>query len=87
MATGENGQNFTQISVKDNGVGIEKEIQTKLFDISENTSTKGTEDEKGTGLGLIICKEFVEKHGGEIWAESETGKGSSFYFTIPLQTK
>ena len=85
LTTGENGQNFTQISVKDNGAGIEKETQTKLFSISENTSTKGTENETGTGLGLILCKEFVENHGGEIWVESETAIGSSFYFTIPCK--
>ncbi|MCD4791201.1 MAG: tetratricopeptide repeat protein, partial [Bacteroidales bacterium] len=85
LTPGENEQNFTQISVKDNGVGIEKEIQTKLFNISKNTSTKGTEDEAGTGLGLILCKEFVEKHGGKIWVKSETGKGSSFFFTIPFK--
>ena len=74
---------LTEIYVKDNGVGIEKEIQTKLFKITETTSTKGTENEKGTGLGLILCKEFVEKHGGEIWVESEVGKGSKFIFTLP----
>lgn len=76
-------KNFTTISIKDCGVGIDKKIQSKLFDISENTSTKGTEDESGTGLGLILCKEFVEKHSGEIWIESEVGKGTVINFTIP----
>ncbi|OQY04295.1 MAG: hypothetical protein B6I20_03235 [Bacteroidetes bacterium 4572_117] len=73
-----------EIYVKDSGVGIPKKIQSKLFDIGENTSTYGTENETGTGLGLILCKEFVEKHGGEIWAESENGKGSKFIFTVPI---
>ncbi|RLD85242.1 MAG: hypothetical protein DRJ07_03465 [Bacteroidetes bacterium] len=72
-----------QIYVKDNGVGISKEVQSNLFEISENISTKGTEKEEGTGLGLILCKEFVEKHGGKIWVESKVGKGSEFIFTLP----
>ncbi len=75
---------LTQIYVKDTGVGIKKETQKKIFSISENTSTQGTEKESGTGLGLIICKEFVEKHGGEIWLESEVKKGSTFTFSIPI---
>jgi len=79
-----NNRDFVEIKIKDNGIGIPKEIQTKLFDIGENTQTKGTENETGTGLGLILCKEFVEKHGGNIWVESEEGKGSDFKFTLPL---
>jgi len=75
-------QYHTEISVKDNGIGISEEIQSKLFNISENTSTNGTENETGTGLGLILCKEFIEKHSGKIWVESEIDKGSTFYFTI-----
>lgn len=81
----ENNIQYLGISVSDTGVGIPKEIQSKLFDISENTSMQGTENEKGTGLGLILCKEFVEKHGGKIWLESEIDKGSTFYFTIPIK--
>ena len=84
LVTNENEQNFTEITVKDSGVGISREIQSKLFDIGENTSTEGTEHEKGTGLGLILCDEFVEKHGGKIWVESEVGKGSEFIFTLPM---
>ena len=75
----------TLVSVSDTGVGISEEILSKLFTISENISTKGTNNEKGTGLGLILCKEFVEQHGGTIWAESEVGKGTTFYFTIPTK--
>ena len=74
---------FVEISVKDTGVGIANKIQETLFDIGESTSTKGTKNENGTGLGLILCKEFVEKHGGVIGVESEINKGSLFYFTIP----
>ena len=72
-----------QIAVTDNGVGISNESQNKLFRIEESYSTLGTLNEKGTGLGLILCKEFVEKHKGKIRVESEEGKGSQFLFTIP----
>ncbi|OYT17868.1 MAG: hypothetical protein B7C24_00360 [Bacteroidetes bacterium 4572_77] len=74
---------FVTIKVSDTGVGISKKAQSKLFNIAENISTKGTENEKGTGLGLILCKEFIEMHGGKIWVESEVNKGTSFFFTIP----
>ena len=71
------------VSVKDNGIGIPKEVIGKLFRIDENYSTRGTANETGTGLGLMLCKEFIEKHDGEIWVESEVEKGSTFYFTLP----
>ncbi len=74
---------YIKVSVKDNGIGIKKDQIEKLFKIDENQSTLGTRNEKGTGLGLILCKEFVDKHGGLIWVESEVGKGSLFCFTIP----
>ncbi len=76
-------ERFTVIAVKDKGVGISPEKQSYLFDIYSNFTTEGTQGEKGTGLGLILCKEFVEKNGGKIWVESKVGKGSSFYFTLP----
>lgn len=72
------------VSVSDNGIGIKKDDVKKLFRLEENYTTLGTNNEKGTGLGLILCKEFVEKHGGKIWVESEEGNGSTFSFTIPL---
>lgn len=72
-----------EISVKDNGIGISEEKQKKLFRIESNISEQGTENEDGTGLGLILCREFVEKHGGKIWVKSKTGKGSIFTFSIP----
>ena len=78
-----NNRKFTEILIADNGVGISKEMQLRLFDISKNTSTAGTENEKGTGLGLILCKEFTEKHNGKIKVESKEGSGSVFSFTIP----
>lgn len=70
------------IFVKDNGVGMSKEIQDKIFRIDTHHSTLGTSDEQGTGLGLILCKELVEKNQGKLWVESEVGNGSTFYFTI-----
>ncbi len=71
-------------AVSDSGIGIKKASIEKLFRIDESYSTAGTQNEKGTGLGLILCKEFVEKHGGKIRVESEMGKGTVFYFTIPV---
>ncbi|MGG7035631.1 MAG: sensor histidine kinase [Flavobacterium sp.] len=70
-------------SVKDNGVGIPPEKTDNLFETKTKNSTLGTNNETGTGLGLMICSEFVKKHGGKIWVESEMGKGSDFKFTIP----
>jgi PAS domain S-box-containing protein len=69
-------------TVKDSGIGMPPEMTSKLFDVAENVSRPGTDDEPSSGLGLILCKEFVDKHGGNIWVESEEGKGSTFYFTI-----
>lgn len=72
-----------KVSVTDNGIGIERENLNKLFRIDESYSVPGTQNEQGTGLGLLLCKEFINLHKGKIWAESEPGKGSSFYFTVP----
>ncbi len=83
FTTIENESNVS-ITISDNGVGIRKENQEKIWDSSKLYTTKGTNNEMGTGFGLLICKEFVEKHGGKIWVESEQGKGSDFKFSIPI---
>jgi len=83
IISAEESQNEIKVSLADNGVGIPEDSIDKLFRLDENISTPGTQNEQGTGLGLILCKEFVEKHGGKIWVESEIGKRSSFSFTIP----
>jgi PAS domain S-box-containing protein len=77
--------NFAQIAVSDNGMGISEENQKKLFRIDTKFQTNGTAEETGTGIGLILCKEFVEENGGTIFVNSEEGKGTSFFFTLPLQ--
>ena len=73
-----------KIFIKDTGIGIEQSKLEKLLTLRQNTSTIGTRKEKGTGLGLIICKEFVELNSGKLFVESEFGKGSTFSFTLPL---
>jgi len=74
--------NTITISVKDDGIGMNKTILEKLFSLSAKINRKGTEGELSSGLGLILCKELIEKQGGRIWAESIEGKGSTFYFTL-----
>jgi signal transduction histidine kinase len=74
-----------QVSISDSGVGINAEDVPKLFRIETSYSTPGTNSEMGTGLGLILCKEFVAKHNGHIWVESEVGKGTTIHFTLPNQ--
>lgn len=75
-----------EISIKDTGIGMNKEIAENLFNMNVVTNRKGTSNEASTGLGLIICREFIEKHNGKLWIESEEGSGSSFYFTLPNQS-
>ena len=73
-----------EISIKDNGIGMNKELVDNLFHADVRNGRKGTNGEPSTGLGLLLCKEFVEKHGGKIWVESEEGKGSTFSFLLPI---
>ena len=83
ISANQNDEGQFQISIKDSGIGISPEMVSNLFRIDVRTGRKGTEGELSTGLGLLLCKEFIEKHGGNIWVESEEGKGSNFFFTIP----
>ena len=76
--------NEVTLSVRDTGMGMSREVIDNLFKLNTISNRPGTEGEPSSGLGLIICKEFVEKHGGTLWAESEEGKGSLFSFTIPI---
>ncbi|SFF28327.1 ATP-binding protein [Sunxiuqinia elliptica] len=76
------GENI-QVSVIDQGIGIDAEKQHKFFNYEENTSSPGTAGETGSGLGLVICREFIEKNDGMVWLESEPGKGATFRFSIP----
>jgi len=76
-------KSFLEVAVTDTGIGMSNEIMSKLFKIHQIKSVEGTNKEKGTGLGLFLCKTFIENHGGKIWVESELGKGSCFRFTIP----
>ncbi len=73
-----------EITIRDNGVGISPEIVADIFSISKTKTSKGTDGEKGTGLGLVLCRDFVEKNGGTISVKSEPGKGSAFTFSLPL---
>ena len=76
-------QNHIEITVSDNGIGMNDDIQSKIFSLDHQITQSGTSGEAGTGLGLILCKDFVEKHGGAIWVESEVGKGCDVKFTLP----
>lgn len=75
---------FVEFAVSDSGIGMSEEIVQNLFSIEKNIARPGTERERGNGLGLILCKEFVQKHGGNIWVSTKTDEGSVFYFTIPM---
>ncbi len=81
----ETGNKMVEISVKDSGIGMSRTLINDLFRTGVSTSRTGTEGEASTGLGLIICKDLLGKQGSELWVESEEGKGSTFYFTLPYE--
>ena len=77
--------NLLVVSVKDTGTGMSQEVQEKLFKLSETKSRRGTKNESGTGLGLVLCADFVKANGGSIWFTSEPNKGSTFFFSVPVK--
>jgi len=83
VISAEQYSNELVVSVADNGVGISKKNMDNLFNIDYNCSTQGTNKEKGTGLGLLLCREFIEMHGGKIRVENNDTGGSTFYFSLP----
>jgi PAS domain S-box-containing protein len=83
VSSKETKNNTIEIAVQDNGVGMPECLSKKLFRMEEHVGRKGTEGEESTGIGLLLCKEFVEKHGGKIWVETKENEGSTFYFTLP----
>ena len=74
--------NSTEIAVRDTGIGMNKEMISRLFLLNEKTNRNGTDGEPSTGLGLLLCKEFIDKQNGKIRVESEVGKGSTFSFSL-----
>jgi two-component system sensor histidine kinase/response regulator len=80
-------EEWIEISIEDSGIGIDSKNIEKIFRIDSKVTSLGTEKEKGTGLGLLLCKEFVEKQGGKIWVTSVIGQGTTFSFTIPAESK
>lgn len=78
-------ETFILFSISDTGIGMRKDIVDNLFNVEKSISTRGTANEEGTGLGLSLCKEMIVIHGGKIWVESEIDKGTTFYFTLPLE--
>ncbi|MEI7812837.1 MAG: PAS domain S-box protein [Ignavibacteria bacterium] len=87
ISINETAGQMIETAVSDTGVGMSQDVIERLFKIGEKIGSKGTDGEMSTGLGLLLCKEFVEKHGGKIWVESGKGKGTTFYFTLPATNK
>jgi signal transduction histidine kinase len=80
-------ESLIEVAVSDTGVGMKEDDLEKIFRIDAHHTTLGTAQEKGTGLGLLLCKDLIEKHGGAIWVESTYGKGTTFRFTLPVYTE
>jgi signal transduction histidine kinase len=83
MISAEKTGDEVTVTVSDTGVGIVSSKKNSIFGVNSNKSTVGTANETGTGVGLLLCKEYVERNGGHIWFESEVGKGTTFFFTLP----
>jgi len=77
---------WCQVSVINSGTGIREEDQKRIFEPFYRVETPSTKEEQGTGLGLAVVKQIIEKHGGQVWVESEYGKGTTFRFTLPIDT-
>ena len=84
ISTKKADNNMVEISIIDSGIGMDADLIAKLFQLDKKVGRLGTEGELSSGLGLLLCREFVEKHGGKIWVESEVGKGSKFSFVLPI---
>ncbi len=82
MINSKTNEGMIEVNITDSGVGISYENQQKIFNSSIVLSGTGTAMEKGAGLGLLLCKEFIEENGGKIWVKSEEGKGSTFSFSL-----
>jgi len=78
------GHDLAKISVKDTGIGMDRYTIDNIFRLDAHVNRKGTEGERSTGLGLIICKDFIERHNGKLGIESEVNNGSTFYFSLAL---
>jgi signal transduction histidine kinase len=76
---------MVEISIKDSGIGMPKSLVERIFKVGEKIRSIGTDGELSTGLGLLLCKEFVEKNGGKIWVVSEEGKGTTLSFNLPIK--
>ena len=76
---------FVELAVMDDGVGMGENVLEKIFKLNKHITHNGTENEVGSGLGLVITKDLVTRHGGKIWVESSKGAGTSFYFTLPKE--
>jgi two-component system, sensor histidine kinase and response regulator len=85
--SGDSGQGELIVKVKDTGIGIAGSDLENIFNLNKKKRTAGTEKETGTGLGLVLCKEFVEKNGGRLFVESKPGEGSTFGFTVPAAVR